>query len=89
MGHAARLNSLQAGKPRAGIFRSGQSRWTNNSPFLDAVPDAALSALTEKATILTYPKQTTILQANQEAGALYIILSGKVRVFASDARAGK
>jgi CRP/FNR family cyclic AMP-dependent transcriptional regulator len=53
-------------------------------PFLAKLPDDALHALAMKAKPATFPKQTTIITEGEESSSLYIILSGKVRVFSSD-----
>lgn len=85
MNHAVRLNSHSTHKKRVDKIRLNQLRRSAYSPFLDAIPDAALSALTEKAMTVNYPKQVSIVTANHETNAFYIILSGKVRVFVSNA----
>lgn len=53
-------------------------------PFLSNISDDALHTLVEKAKQSKFPKQSTILMEGDESSSLYIILSGKVRVFSSD-----
>lgn len=53
-------------------------------PFLANLPDDALNALASKAKVLKFPKQAVILSEGDETSSLYVILSGKVRVFGSD-----
>lgn len=51
--------------------------------FSDVAPEV-LNALAEKAIHRTYPKHTVIISEGDEAGPLFIILSGRVRVFLGD-----
>ncbi|MEQ1739221.1 MAG: Crp/Fnr family transcriptional regulator [Methyloglobulus sp.] len=53
-------------------------------PFLSDLSDEALIALAEKAKPAKFPKQATIIMEGDETSSLYIMLSGKVRVFSSD-----
>ena len=53
-------------------------------PFLSKLPDEALNALAAKVKSVKFPKQVTIILEGDESSSLYIILSGKVRVFSSD-----
>jgi CRP/FNR family cyclic AMP-dependent transcriptional regulator len=53
-------------------------------PFLSKLPDEALNALAAKAKSVKFPKQSIIISEGDETNSLYIILSGKVRVFSSD-----
>jgi CRP/FNR family transcriptional regulator, cyclic AMP receptor protein len=53
-------------------------------PFLAKLPDDARNALAAKAKVLKFPKQAVIISQGDETSSLYIILSGKVRVFGSD-----
>jgi CRP/FNR family cyclic AMP-dependent transcriptional regulator len=53
-------------------------------PLLSKLPDEALNALAEKAKSVKFPKQAIIITEGDETSSLYIILSGKVRVFSSD-----
>ena len=59
-----------------------------NIPTFSEVADAELSALAECATRKNYPKNSLIINEGDPAGPLFIILSGKVRVFL-DSEAGK
>lgn len=51
--------------------------------FADVAPEV-LAALADKAMLRTYSKQTVIINEGDEAGPLFIILSGKIRVFLGD-----
>ena len=53
-------------------------------PFLSRRPDEELNALAAKTKSVKFPKQATIFMEGDETSSLYIILSGKVRVFSSD-----
>jgi CRP/FNR family cyclic AMP-dependent transcriptional regulator len=53
-------------------------------PFLSKLSDEVLVTLAEKAKSAQFPKQATIIMEGDETSSLYIILSGKVRVFSSD-----
>lgn len=53
-------------------------------PFLSNLADEILATLAEKAKPLKFPKQATIIMEGDETSSLFIILSGKVRVFGSD-----
>lgn len=55
-----------------------------NIPFFTEVPDAVLSALAGCAIRKTFPKNAVIITEGDEAGPLFIILSGKVRVYLSN-----
>lgn len=52
-------------------------------PFLAQQPDEALRLLATKAKPATFAKQATIVTEGDETTSLYIVLSGKVRVFSS------
>lgn len=52
--------------------------------FLAMLPDETLETLASKAKTAKFPKQATIITEGDETSSLYIILSGKVRVFSSD-----
>jgi CRP/FNR family cyclic AMP-dependent transcriptional regulator len=53
-------------------------------PFLSHLSDEALLALATKAKSVKYPKQATIISEGDDTTSLYVILSGKVRVYSSD-----
>jgi CRP/FNR family transcriptional regulator, cyclic AMP receptor protein len=53
-------------------------------PILSKLSDEVLTKLAEKAKSVKFPKQATIMMEGDETSSLYIILSGKVRVFSSD-----
>jgi CRP/FNR family cyclic AMP-dependent transcriptional regulator len=52
--------------------------------FLANLPDETLNTLVAKAKSAKFPKQATIITEGDETSSLYIILSGKVRVYSSD-----
>lgn len=51
---------------------------------MSKLPDDVLTTLAEKAKPMKFPRQATIIMEGDETSSLYIILSGKVRVFGSD-----
>lgn len=53
-------------------------------PFLSRLSDEVLITLAERAKSVKYPKQTMVVTEGDETSSLFIILSGKVRVFSSD-----
>jgi CRP/FNR family transcriptional regulator, cyclic AMP receptor protein len=53
-------------------------------PLFAGVQDDALRPLAEKALIRTFPKNTIIVHEGDVSQSLYVILSGKVRVFLGD-----
>lgn len=52
--------------------------------FLSMLPDKALLSLAMKAKCCVFPKQTIIITEKDETDSLYIVISGKVRIFTSD-----
>ena len=52
--------------------------------FLTNLSDERLESLAAKAKSVKFPKKAVIITEKDETGSLYIILSGKVRVFSSD-----
>jgi CRP/FNR family cyclic AMP-dependent transcriptional regulator len=55
-----------------------------NIPFLHSVPETLLLPLAQNATRRTFPKNAMILCEGDEGHSLYVLLSGKVRVFLGD-----
>ena len=53
-------------------------------PFLSKLSDEVLITLAERAKSVKFHKQTMIVTEGDETSSLYIMLSGKVRVFSSD-----
>jgi len=53
-------------------------------PFFSGLDDEVLQSLAAKAKPTKFVKQANIITEGDETRSLYIILSGKVRVFASD-----
>jgi CRP/FNR family cyclic AMP-dependent transcriptional regulator len=53
-------------------------------PFLSKLPDEELNTLAARAKSVKFPKQATIITEGDETSSLYIILSGKVRVFSTN-----
>ncbi|MEC4747953.1 Crp/Fnr family transcriptional regulator [Methylomicrobium sp. Wu6] len=52
--------------------------------FLAKVPDEAVAALAAKAKMVKFPKQAVIISEGDEGSSLYVIVTGKVRVYTSD-----
>ncbi len=52
--------------------------------FLANQDDAALNLLAAKAKMAKFPKRTFIISEGDRSDALYIVLSGKVRIFRAD-----
>ncbi|MDD2724733.1 MAG: Crp/Fnr family transcriptional regulator [Methylovulum sp.] len=52
--------------------------------FLSLLPDEAIESLALKAKCCTFPKQTIIISEKDETDSLYIIVSGRVKIFTSD-----
>lgn len=52
--------------------------------FLSKLPDDAITSLAERAKSVRFPKQAVIISEGDETRSLYIMISGKVRVFTRD-----
>lgn len=52
--------------------------------FLSRLPDKAIESLALMAKCCTFPKNTVIITEKDETDSLYIIISGKVKIFTSD-----
>lgn len=59
-----------------------------NLPPVEGLDDAELRALLGQATLRTLPKNTILVAEGDETDAVHLILSGRVKIFLSDA-AGK
>ncbi len=55
-------------------------------PFLSDLPDQTLLGLASLAKQNTFPKNSFIITEGDETNSLYILLSGKIRAFSSDAQ---
>lgn len=53
-------------------------------PYFSDVPDEALEKLALSALKKTYPKNAVIINEGDEAGSLFIILSGKIQAYLSN-----
>jgi len=53
-------------------------------PFFSEIADPVLAKLAEGAIVKNFPKNVVIINEGDEAGPLFIILSGKVRVYLSN-----
>jgi CRP/FNR family cyclic AMP-dependent transcriptional regulator len=53
-------------------------------PLLVGLDPEALGALVGQATVRSYRANTVIMEKGDEASALYVVLSGRVRVFSAD-----
>jgi len=53
-------------------------------PLFEGVPEAELRALAERAVTRNYPKQAIIVNEGDQSDSLYLILSGRVKVYLAD-----
>jgi CRP/FNR family cyclic AMP-dependent transcriptional regulator len=53
-------------------------------PLFQGVSDAGLRALAERAGLRTYPKQAIIVSEGDETDSLYVVLSGRVKIYLAD-----
>jgi len=53
-------------------------------PLFEGVPDADLVALAERTVTRNYPKQAIIVNEGDESDSLYLILSGRVKIYLAD-----
>jgi CRP/FNR family transcriptional regulator, cyclic AMP receptor protein len=53
-------------------------------PLFEGVPDAELRALAARSVTRNYPKQAIILNEGDESDSLYLILSGRVKIYLAD-----
>jgi CRP/FNR family cyclic AMP-dependent transcriptional regulator len=56
----------------------------NNIPLFDGLPDPVLDEIARHAVTRTYPRNTIVISEGDQSDSLYIIESGRVKVFASD-----
>ncbi len=56
----------------------------NHIPFLADLPEDALQALAARAKVIKFPKKAMIIAEGDQTSSMYVILSGKVRVFGSN-----
>ncbi len=57
----------------------------NNVALFSGLGDSELALLEQHATIRTYPKNTIVINEGDDANALFVVLSGQVKVFLSNA----
>jgi len=55
-----------------------------NQSRLDILTEAELRALTGQSAVKSFPKQTVIVSEGDETDSLYVILSGRVKVFLAE-----
>lgn len=55
-----------------------------NVPYFAEIPESDLARLVASAVKKTYPKNSVVINEGDEAGSLFIILSGKVQAFLSN-----
>jgi CRP/FNR family cyclic AMP-dependent transcriptional regulator len=55
-----------------------------NIPLFQGVQESDLRALAERAVTRSYPKQAIIVNEGDESDSLYMILSGRVKIYLSD-----
>jgi CRP/FNR family cyclic AMP-dependent transcriptional regulator len=53
-------------------------------PLFQGVPDAELRALAGRTVARNYPKQAIVLTEGEEGDSLYLIVSGRVKIYLSD-----
>lgn len=53
-------------------------------PLFSGLSESELSVLAQHATIRTYPKNAVVISEGDEANALYVVVSGQVKVFLSN-----
>jgi len=53
-------------------------------PLFEGLPEAELRALSERTVTRSYPKQAIIVSEGDESDSLYMILSGRVKIYLSD-----
>jgi CRP/FNR family cyclic AMP-dependent transcriptional regulator len=53
-------------------------------PLFEGLPEAELRALAERTVTRSYPKQAIIVTEGDESDSLYLILSGRVKVYLAD-----
>jgi CRP/FNR family cyclic AMP-dependent transcriptional regulator len=53
-------------------------------PLFEGVPDADLRALADRAVTRNYSKQAIIVNEGDESDSLYLILSGRVKIYLAD-----
>jgi CRP/FNR family transcriptional regulator, cyclic AMP receptor protein len=53
-------------------------------PLFEGLPEAELRALAERTMTRSYPKQAIIVTEGDESDSLYLILSGRVKVYLAD-----
>jgi CRP/FNR family cyclic AMP-dependent transcriptional regulator len=53
-------------------------------PLFEGLPEAELRALAERTVTRSYPKQAIIVTEGDESDSLYMILSGRVKVYLAD-----
>ena len=53
-------------------------------PLFQGVSDADLSALADRTAVRSYPKQAIIVNEGDESDSLYLIVSGRVKIYLAD-----
>jgi CRP/FNR family cyclic AMP-dependent transcriptional regulator len=53
-------------------------------PLFEGLPEAELRALAERTVTRSYPKQAIIVTEGDDSDSLYVMISGKARVFVAD-----
>jgi CRP/FNR family cyclic AMP-dependent transcriptional regulator len=53
-------------------------------PLFQGVSDADLSALADRTAVRSYPKQAIIVNEGDESDSLYLIMSGRVKIYLAD-----
>jgi CRP/FNR family cyclic AMP-dependent transcriptional regulator len=55
-------------------------------PNFPDLSETELQTLIARSTLLTYPKNTVVIQEGEEGGHVYFLLSGGVKVYLADQR---
>jgi CRP/FNR family transcriptional regulator, cyclic AMP receptor protein len=53
-------------------------------PLFQGVSDADLSALADRTAVRSYPKQAIIVNEGDESDSLYLVMSGRVKIYLAD-----
>ena len=56
----------------------------DNVALFNALPERDLAALADHAVIKAFPKNTVVVNEGDETDSLYVILSGRVKIFLAD-----
>lgn len=66
------------------LIKIGHSAMLGNIPLFSPLAEKDLRAIASHAVTKTYPKNTVIIHEGDHTDSLYVILSGKVKIFLTD-----